>query len=85
MLFVLITNQNAFILFYFCPMFFNVIGVLKSGVVANDKSNKLIILGPLGCPVKDCSLHHLGSWNMPLHFVDCVVSALYVAHMDNDH
>lgn len=48
LLVVLITDYNAFIFFYFCLMFLNVIGVLRGGVGADDKSTKLIILGPLG-------------------------------------
>jgi len=74
LLVVLIIDQNAFILFYFCLMFLNVICVLRGGVGADDKSTKLT-LGHWGRLVKDCWLHHPGSWNLPLHFVDCVVLA----------
>lgn len=50
LLFFLITDQNAFIIFYFCPMFPNVIGFLRGGVGVDDKSNNLTILRPSGLP-----------------------------------
>jgi len=86
LLFVLITNQNAFIFFYFCPMFLNVIGVFRASVGVDDKSNKLTILGLLGPPC--WRLLTTSSMFMKSTFAFCGLCCFglnYVVDMDNGH